>query len=76
MKERKEFKVLGRIIGTCAVRLVCDLEVFVYDFNPIDSVDLPIGDVKFNFETGLATSLEDNNEKNIMLALSNLLWCK
>lgn len=63
MSERLEWEVLGRVVGTATGWDQQDTWIMMlYDFEPAEGVELPSGDVSFDFERGLATTYNDEGE--------------
>ncbi len=74
MKERNEWKFLGRPIGT-ATGWDGEMDAFVlYDFEPAQGIDLPACDLQIEIEAGLFKGYDnDGNElwrKDILSVLS------
>lgn len=72
--KRTDWTVLGRKIGTATGWDEPDTFVMViYDFEPADGIDLPSGDVNFNFETGTAETYDDDGEVTMSMDLVEVL---
>lgn len=69
------FLVLGREIGVATGWDMTDtFEIFLYDFEPSEGVDLPEGDIAFNSETGHFLQYDDKGETIVRLdAVRNLI---
>ena len=66
-EEKLDFMILGRKIGTYTGWDQTDaFSILVYDFEPIEGVDLPAReDITFSFETGQASWWEDVPEGDL-----------
>lgn len=77
-KKRSDCTVLGRNIGTATGWDQVDTFVMMlHDFEPVDGVDLPSGDINIDFEKGVVVAFDDDanviSSKDIVLALFDVM---
>lgn len=61
MSERLDWELMGRLIGTATGWDQHDTWIMMlYDFEPLEGLALPSGDVTFDFERGTATTYNDD----------------
>jgi hypothetical protein len=76
-KEVIEWTILGRKVGSASGWDIVDTFVMMlYDFVPVHGIDLPRGDINFDFENGVAESFNDDGQPvrsvDLVTAISGL----
>ena len=74
MSKRIEWTVLGRKIGTATDWDEVDQDVIMlYDFEPALGIQLPVGDINFDFGKGLAICYGENGQDLAAVDLVSVL---